>query len=182
MQFIKDLKIIIEKDDLSKLPEDIVKKLKKLIRDGAADLKLDWSNAMELVKKAYEVEGVTMPSPEERSAWDQYEELLQIGVKELAEARSDFDNSWRMSSTVFREFKESMKKEIQVRVYEIGDSFAKGHTVKAENMQEVIDMIRKQAGRKAFDMEVDEQDDDCCTCRFSYQGIKRPYHIKLQRL
>ena len=182
MQFLQDLQILKEKDDLSKLPEDIIKDLKKLIRDGAADLDLDWANALELVKKAYSVQGVERPSPNERTAWDQYTELLKYGVEQLADARKDTNNSWRMSSTVFREFKESMEKTCKFRVYEVSDKAGKGWTVEAKNMESILDMVRKQAGGAGFDMNVEEHDPSYCTCKFSYQGIQRPYKVSIQRL
>ena len=184
MQFINNLLTLSEaqnnkKKDLSALPEDVIKELKKLIKDGAQDLEKKWANALELVHQAYKVAGVERPSPAERSAWEEYEEMLVIGVEELAKARKDTDSDWRMSSEVFRE---AMEKRIKVRVFEVGDKFAKGHTVEARNMQEIIEMIRKQAGKQSFDMDVEEHDPSNYTCRFSYHGIKRPYHVKLQRL
>jgi len=182
MQFLNNLHTLSEaksKNDLSILDDDVIKEIKKNIKDGADDLEYEWGNALELVHQAYKVAGVERPTPCEQGAWKQYEELLQLGVEELAKARKDVDSSWRMSSTVFRE---AMEKRIKVRVFEVGDKFAKGHTVEAKNMEEIVEMIRKQAGKNAFDMDVEEHDPGCFTCKFSYQGIKRPYHVKLQRL
>jgi len=183
MDLLKSIYLLSEanpkKGDLSVLGQDIIKELKKNIKAGAADQEQDWSNALELVHQAYKIAGVERPTPAEKGGWQQYEELLQTGVGELADARKGVDSSWRMSSTVFRE---AMEKRIKVRVQEIGDRFGKGHTVEARNMEEVIEMIRKQAGEKAFEMDVEERDPSSCTCRFSYQGIKRSYHVKLQRL
>lgn len=182
MQFLSDLYTLSEaksKKDLTILDDDTIKDIKKNIKDGATDLEYEWANALELVHQAYKIAGVERPTPSEGGAWKQYEEMLCLGVEELADARKDFDSSWRMSSTVFRE---AMEKRIKVRVYEVGDKFAKGHTVEAKNMEEIIEMIRKQAGQKAFDMDVEEHDPNSYTCKFSYQGIKRPYHVKLQRI
>lgn len=180
MKLLVDL--MEQKEDLSKLPEDVIKTLKKHVRDGANDLELEIINAMDLLNKAYKCEGVQNPTPSEKTAWEQYEDLLQYAVKELAEARKGFDKSWRMSSEVFREMKESMEKKIKVRVVEVGDKFGKGHTVEVNNMETVIEMIRKQAGEKAYDMDIDDHGNGACTCKFSYQGIQRPYKVKLQRL
>ena len=182
MKFLNSLYTLSEakgNNDLSILDNGTIKEIKKNIRDGAEDLEYEWANALELVQQAYKVAGVERPTPSENGAWKQYEEMLQYAVEELGEARKDADSSWRMSSTVFRE---AMEKRIKVRVFEIGDKFAQGHTVEARNMEEIIEMIRKQAGQKAFDMDVEENDPSSYTCRFSYHGIKRPYHIKLQRL
>jgi len=181
MQLLQSLYIISEgkSKDLSILPEDVIKEIKKNIRDGATDLDYEWSNSLELVHQAYKVAGVERPTPSEREAWRQFEEMLQYGVKELADARIDFDSSWRMSSTVFRE---AMEKRIKVRVYETGDKYGNGHTVEAKNMEEILDMIRKQAGGAGLDMDVTENDPSSCTCTFSSHGIKRNYKVTLQRL
>ncbi len=182
MSFIKDLQILKEKDDLSKLPEDVIKKLKKLIRDGATDLAKKWENSLELVTQAYKVESVTIPTPALRTAYSQFDEMLKYAVKEMFDARKGMDDDWRMSSTVFREFKESMEREVTIRIYEISPTAGAGHTVKAKNMDEVVEMVRKQAGAKHFDMDVEQHDDSSCTCNFSFQGIKRPYKIELKQL
>ena len=75
------------KEDLSVVPEDAIKDIKKNIKDGAADLEQDWANALELVQKAYKVAGVERPVPSMRGAWQQYEEMIQLAVEEMAEAR-----------------------------------------------------------------------------------------------
>jgi len=182
MEFIKTLRFLTEKDDLSKLPDDIIKKLQKSIRDGAEDLSTDWDNVLILVKKAFEIEGVQIPTPAERTAFSQFEELLSYAVKHLADARKGTDDSWRMSSTVFREFKESMERTVRVRIYELGEKNGTSHTVQAKNMQAVIDMIGVQAGKKHFDMKVEHHDAGSCTCKFTYMNVERQYRVKLQLL
>jgi hypothetical protein len=184
MKFLKDLLVITEAQkkgknkDLSALPPDAIKEIKKLIKDGAEDLDKEWVNALELVQQAYKVAGVERPTPSERSAWEQYEEMLVVGVEELSKNRKN-NKDWKMSSDVFHE---AMEKRMKIRVFEIGDKFAKGHTVEARNMQEILEMIRKQAGDQDFEMDVKEHDPSSCTCHFYYHGVKRPYHVKLQRL
>jgi len=184
MKFLKDLMTISEaqgngkKKDLSSLPADVIKEIKKLIKDGAQDLEHKWMNALELVQQAYKVAGVERPTPAERSAWEEYEEMLVVGVEELAKARKG-QTDWKMSSDVFHE---AMEKRMKIRVFEIGDQFAKGHTVEAKNLAEIIEMVRKQAGEAGYEMNVEEHDPSCVTCHFTMHGIKRPYHVKLQRL
>jgi hypothetical protein len=172
--------VVEGKDDLSIVPEDAIKDIKKNIRDGAADLEQDWANAMELTHKAYSVAGVERPTPSERSAWTQYEEMLQLAVNELADARKlSKDKSWRMSSTVF---KEAMEPRIKVRIVELGDGKGKGWTTEAKNLDEIIEMVRKQAGERGYDMDVSDGDDGKKVCTFSEYGIKRNYRVTLQRL
>jgi len=179
MQNLKNLLLNEKKLDLDKLPEDIIKKIKKLIRDGATDLEIEWENALSLVQKAFEVEGVELPTPSERTAFGQLEELLKYAVDELADAREGTDSSWRMSSTVFKEMKEAMEKSVSVKVCELGDNFGKSHIVQARNIEEVINMVKKQAGKKHFDTRIEYHDDGAYTCHFSYQGINRQYKVKL---
>ena len=168
------------KEDLSVVPEDAIKDIKKNIKDGAADLEQDWANALELVQKAYKVAGVERPVPSMRGAWQQYEEMLQLAVNELADARKlTKDKGWRMSSTVF---KEAMEPRIRVRVVELGDTKGRSHTVEAKNMEEIIEMVRKQAGEHGFDMEVDDKDDGSHVCTFSEFGVKRNYRVTLSRI
>ena len=180
MQKLKSLLSLNEKKlTLDKFPEDVIKKLKKLIRDGATDLQKQWDNSLALVRKAFEVEGVELPTPSERTGFAQFEELLKYAVVELADARKDADSSWRMSSTVFKEMKESMTKTVRVKIIELGDTFGKTHTVQAKNIEEVIEMVKKQAGKKHFDTQVEPHEDGTYLCRFSYQGINRQYKIKI---
>lgn len=169
-----------KKDDLSIVPEDAMKDIKKNIKAGAADLEQDWSNALELVKKAYKVAGVELPTPSERGAWQQYEEMLTLGVHEIADAKKlTGDEEWRMSSKVF---KEAMEPQIKVRVVELGEKQGKGHTVQAKNLDEIVDMVAKQAGEKGFDMDVEDKDDGSRLCSFSQHGIKRNYTVSLRRI
>ncbi len=181
MNLLQNLYIISEaKDDMSIVPEDAMKDIKKNVKDGAADLEQDWSNALELVQKAYSVAGVERPTPSMRGAWTQYEEMITFAVNELADANKLTGNkSWRMSSTVF---KEAMEPRIKVRVYEVGKEFGKGHTVEAKNMEEVVKMVRKQSDTAGYDMDTTDDDCGCTTCTFSNHGIQRNYKVTLQRL
>lgn len=181
MNLLQNLYIISEaKEDMSIVPEDAMKDIKKNIKDGAADLEQDWANALELVQKAYSVAGVERPTPSMRGAWTQYEEMITFAVNELADAYKLTGNkSWRMSSTIF---KEAMEPRIKVRVYEVGENRGKGHTVEAKNMEEVIKMVRKQSDAAGYDMAVNDDGCGCQTCSFSRHGIKRNYKVTLQRL
>ena len=73
------------------------------------DLNQNWSNALELVHKAYEVEGVSRPDPSMKDAWEQYESMLQYAVQQLSTNRG-MKGDWRMSSAMFREAWVPLKK------------------------------------------------------------------------
>lgn len=87
---------------LSLLPNDVIVSIRKNIRKGAEDIEQKWANALELVHKAYDVDGVQRPEPNMKDAWKQYEENLQYAVQQLSTNRGA-DGDWRMSSSMFRE-------------------------------------------------------------------------------
>lgn len=84
------------RDDLSALPEETIKELKKNIKDGAKDTDQKWTNALELVHKAYQVAEVQRPDVTMRDAWKQYESLIRFAVNQLADTRG-IDGEWRMT-------------------------------------------------------------------------------------
>lgn len=101
---IKDIFENLEDKKKLIIPDDVMNKLKTHIRDGAKDLNIEWANALELVNKAFKIEAVKIPRPAERHAWEQYNELLEYAVKQLKKYREepDIDDSWRMSSKIFK--------------------------------------------------------------------------------
>lgn len=98
---------------LSLLPNDVMVSLRKNIRKGAEDLEQNWSNALELVHKAYEVEGVQRPDPSMKDAWKQYEENIAYAVQQLSVNRGS-DGDWRMSAAMFREAENSHKFKVTI--------------------------------------------------------------------
>lgn len=129
---------LTEKDDLSVLPEDMMKEIKKIMKKAAHDLNQNFSNALELVHKAYSEAGVERPQPDMKGAWRQYEENIQLAVEQLAAARG-LDGAWRMSSSVFHENAIPTKPTFHVQ---LTTPFAQEEVVvEAENMQEIIDNI-----------------------------------------
>jgi len=188
MQFIQSI-LAEKKDDwknrdASSIPEDTYKEISKNVKKGAEDQEMEWANAMELVNRAYDVSGVERPAPSDKGGWEQYEALLQVAVTSLFDTRGTADSS-RFTSKVFREhfhLDEDMERMCKFRVYETGESSGKGHTVEAKNMEAVIEMIRKQAGEAQYDMDMQQSGDGSCTCKFSYQGIERPYQVTVVRL
>ena len=91
-----------KREDMSKLPPSTMDDIQRSIREGAKNVEEQWANALELVHKAYEVAEVQRPTPDMKDGWKQYEENLQLAVKELAKARG-IDGDWRMSAHIFHE-------------------------------------------------------------------------------
>lgn len=170
MSLLKDL-IIEKKDDLSRLPKDVMTAIKSNIRKGAEDLEQKWANALELVHKAYEVEGVQRPDPSMETAWKQYEENLQYAVQQLANNRG-MEDDWRMSSSMFREAKEQRYKfEIM-----IGDQRS---IVEAKNFDEIVNDVKRQS---SYDVLVEKNSADEMTLRFSRFGIRKNNTVRVNRI
>lgn len=100
-------------EDLTSLPPEIIKDIKKNIKKGASDLTQDWENAIELTNKAYEVgyqqmsvdqdgnkskiyKPVQIPTPSMKNGWAQYEELLSYAVEQLVKSRG-LNANWRVT-------------------------------------------------------------------------------------
>ena len=169
MSLLQDL-IIEKKDDLSRLPKDVLTAIKSNIRKGAEDLQQEWANALELVHKAYEVEGVQRPTPDMETAWKQYEENLQYAVQQLSSNRG-MDASWRMASSMFREA--LTQKQYKVLM---GDNES---IVEASNFDEIVDTIKKQT---YYDVLVEHVDFNEITIRFSRFGIRKNSPVRVIRL
>lgn len=161
MQLIKQLIQIKEGNDLSRLPADVVKSLRTNIRKGAEDLQQKWANALELVHKSYEVEGVQRPTPDMKEAWKQYEELLAYAVNQLAENRG-MDDDWRMSSSIFHE---AMKPTQNFRV-KIG---ADEYLTEAPNLDSLVSRLTSDTG---YDAKIVESDSGC-TIYFSRHKVRQ---------
>lgn len=70
------------------LPELILKKVKRKIRDGAKDYKKDWDNAIDLVDWSLQELNISKPLAS-NPRWSQYLDLIQEAVKELHKARGE---------------------------------------------------------------------------------------------
>ena len=180
MKLLRDLVTLSEaKEDMTKLPPDVISEIQKNIRDGADDQQQKWSNALELVHKAYEVAAVQRPTPEMRDAWQQYEENIQYAVEQRAKYRG-LEGDWRMSSHVFHE---AMEKKVKFRVTTLGDKFGEGRTVKAKSLDDVIDAV-KARNTSLYDVDIqrDEHDPTKASMTFSKWGIKKNYRINIERI
>lgn len=94
--------LIQEDEDLTLLPDSVIAELKKLIRQGASDLEQKWTNALELTHKAYQVGNVRRPTPTQKGAWKQYEDLIAFAVKQLS-ANHGINGEWRASDVLYQE-------------------------------------------------------------------------------
>jgi len=151
--------LLLEAED-TRLPNSVIGEITGLIRKGAKDLQQAWKNVFELVHTAYHVANVKRPTPDQKGAWKQYEDLLRIGVKALADTRG-LSGTWRSSSTAFTEdaktdYLDQILEEkhqgrnhrIFVRVRNIGfDDAEEEHEVEAGSIDEVIQSLQAQAKR-----------------------------------
>lgn len=151
---------ISESTDDTRLPTSVISEITGLIRKGAKDLQQAWKNVFELVHTAYHVANVKRPTPGQKGAWKQYEELLRVGVKALADNRG-MSGEWRTSKAAFREHADTSALEqileeasgtrshrIFVRVKSIGfDDAEREYEVEAGSMDEVVQSFMAQAKR-----------------------------------
>ena len=172
MSFLQDLYLVTESDDLTKLPDDTISELRKNITDGAKDQDQKWSNALELVHKAYEIAAVQRPNPDMRTAWTQYEENLQYAVEQLSKYRG-IDGDWRMSSSVFHEAVES------TNTFRITHSDGEKSTVRARDIDDIIDTID---GGNGFDVRKANSMSGEVKLIFSKYGIRKNYSCTVKKL
>ena len=146
--------------DDTRLPQSVVGEITGLIRKGAKDLKQAWKNVFELVHTAYHVANVQRPTPDQKGAWKQYEDMLKVGVKALADTRG-LSGPWRSSATAFAESSNTdaldellneasgkRQHRIFIRTQTIGfDNTEHEYEVNAESLDEVIHSIIHQAKR-----------------------------------
>lgn len=129
----------LKKDD-SGMTEEMMKEIQKTIRNGAEDKDQKWANALELVHKSYDDIGQPYPSPDEKSAWKQYEDNISYAVSQLAKSRG-LQGDWRMSSSIFRE-SESEDKLFKVK-YIHGLRVSETWTIKAKSIEDLSNMVRE---------------------------------------
>jgi hypothetical protein len=128
-------------EELDELPGLVVHEIRKNIRKGAKDLEQNWKNALHLLNKAYEVAGVKVPTPENKKAWKQYEELIQYSVKELADARG-LDGPWRITYTITEA---STHKRIFVEIPGAGTTEVVDTTID-DLVEKIVNKARRHGG------------------------------------
>jgi hypothetical protein len=138
-------------EQLTALPEAVIGELKKLIKKGASDLNQNWENAAELVNTAYHISRIRRPTPEQRGAWKQYEELIRVGVQSLY-ANRGATAGWRSSSVMYAE-------STSHPIYEGSRFFVKipgsvDTEIEAASMGEVITQLTNKFRHKGIACEV----------------------------
>jgi len=165
MKFLRDL---IEIEDLTSrnpspdaLPPTTMDKIQKSIRDGVKPDKetgqfQDWSNALHLVHKAYQVNAIQRPTPGMKDAWKQYEENIEYAVKELAKTHG-LDANWRMSSASFHEAMDLARGNgVEVEVDDAGETTT--FTVGVDDTKEVIRSLKETADKDGYQVKILKED------------------------
>lgn len=125
-----------DSDKISELPQQLIGEIKKNIRTGAKDLAQDWANALELTNKAYMVANVSLPSPQQKMAWKQYEAMIKFSVGQLADTRG-MDGKWRSSSALVRE----AAGDIGKRRYFVEIPGERAVEVEGEDLDDIVERI-----------------------------------------
>ncbi len=140
MSVLQMLHTLNEADDISALPDMVIKEIQGKVREGAKDLDQKWANALELAHKAYQVCNVRLPTPAQTGAWKQYEDMITYAVKQLAATRG-LDGDWRMTSAVVVENENGKPQHIGTRRFFVEIPGAETKEVAAKDLDEIIDKI-----------------------------------------
>ncbi len=179
MKFLRDLFEITDISSRSPSPDALPKGgmdiIQKSIRDGTKPDKetgqyQNWSNALHLVHKAYQINNVQRPTPDMQEAWKQYEENIQFAVKELAKTHG-IKGDWRMSSSIFHEALEMAKGNgVEVEVTDGDETTA--HIVSAQKAEDIIDSLKETATVDGYKVKI-LQEDEKRTITFWRNNVKK---------
>lgn len=160
MKFLASLlSMLTEANDLTTLPDQVIGEIRKLVRKGAQDLEQDWTNALELVNKAYQVANVRRPAPDQKGAWKQYEELITDAVKELHKTRG-IKGKWRMTDSIIREAaeKDPLNMPIGKRRFFIDiPGTGSAEVMNASTLDDIIEQITNKLRRHGVKTRIDER-------------------------
>lgn len=163
--------LIQEEADLSGLPEAVFKEIKSLIRKGANDLEQHWRDALELVHRAYHVSRVRRPTPDQKSAWKQYEDLIKYGVQQLRATRGA-DGQWRITSTYIPESFEE-ENPIGKRRFFVEIPGSEPREVEAEDMDDIVDKITNKLRSQGAKLRVESRDKYTVVATVWVDGVLR---------
>jgi len=156
MKFLASLlNTLTEGTDITVLPDQVIGEIKKLINKGASDPEQQWANALELVHKAYQVANVRRPAPNQKGAWKQYEELIQVGVRALYKNRG-IDGKWRMTTTTVREAEEPLG-NIGKRRFFVDIPGAGATEVESKSIDDIIEKMSNKLRRHGAKVRIEER-------------------------
>lgn len=189
--------LLTEKEDVSLLPDAVIGEIKKKIREGAKDLVQMWKDALELVHTAYHVSNIRRPTPDEKGAWKQYEELIRFGVRQLAATRG-IDGPWRTSAVLVREdfadfdtaqkrlekqqtakptlaglADKSQENHIGTRRFFVEIPGQSAAEIDAKTMDEIIEMLTNKLRRNGAKLRVEERTKTYTIVSVWVQDVKR---------
>lgn len=169
--------LLNEGDDITALPEKVFGEIKSNISKGANDLQQNWKNALELVHKAYQVSNVRRPTPDQRGAWKQYEQLIQAGVSALTRARG-IDGEWRTSKVLVREtMHQQSDNHIGKRRFFVEIPGHAAVEADSDNMDDIIEQIsnkiRNSREVKGTKVRIEERTKTHAILTIWVHGIKR---------
>lgn len=146
--------LVTEANDLSSLPDIALSEIKNNIRAGAKDLTQQWKNALELVHKAYQVANMRRPTPDQKGAWKQYEDMIKYGVQQLTATRG-LDGEWRMTNVLVREAADGGRLAKRRFFAEVPGSAAT--EVEGDSLDDIIDKFVNKFRRHGTKVRVDER-------------------------
>lgn len=149
-----------EDQDITALPDIVIKEIKSNIRKGATDLEQDWANALELVNKAYQVTQVSKPTPDQKGAWGQYVEMISFAVKQLTATRG-IDGDWRSSQVLFTEEDEDPElKDIGNKRFFASIPGVRDTELDVDSMDDAINTLSASVKRHGGRLQVDHREPD----------------------
>jgi len=153
--------IVTEGDDITLLPDSVLGEIKSNIRAGARDLEQKWKNALELVHKAYQVANIRRPTPDQKGAWKQYEDMIKFGVAQLRATRG-IDGDWRMTQISIREAYEQEPDKTQKlgkRRFFVEVPGEAAVEADGKDVGEIIEQLTNKFRRHGTTVRVDRRDD-----------------------
>ena len=171
MNFLQELhkNQYITEEDNSAIPEDSIKELQKMIRKGVENSG-QWSNALEVVHKAYEVTDIQRPTPDMAGAWTQYETLITYAVQQLTKVHG-INGTWRMTSEDFTE------KSKYIIEYHTPNNGIELIDIEANNVDEIVEYFT--TGLNNCSTKKIQQKNSTIVEFWEYGTIKSKKHLKI---
>ena len=77
-------------DPFKELPDLVIKKVERKIRDGAKDYDQEWKNSINLVDWAFDELNISKPKSVSSPRWIQYRDMIGVAAQSLHKARKNF--------------------------------------------------------------------------------------------